>query len=233
MIDATINSAAAAFVAGLVTSVHCVGMCGPVACLSGIGSGGSASAILYHGGRLASYTVIGAAAGRIGEAPLEAVFTTPAVVLPWFLVLVLAAVGLGIEKVLPRPPMLSRWVFRGRMRISSLPVPVRGVALGLMTPLFPCAPLYTMFGIALVSGSAMAGAEFTAAFVLGTVPLLWIGQQPMQWLGGRLSPKHLTHLYRLMALATAAILAFRLRGTLWFYETASAAAVPCPLCLDK
>lgn len=229
MIDAAVNSAAAAFVAGLATSVHCVGMCGPVACLAGVGESGIRSTVLYHGGRIFSYAIVGALAGLIGRAPLEAFIDSPAIVLPWFLVIVLAAVGLGIDKAIPKPRSFSRWYFRGRLSIGKLPPATRGAMLGFLTPLFPCAPLYVMFGIALVSGSAIAGAEFTAAFALGTIPLLFLAQQPMRWLGGRLAPNRLFVLQRGIALVTAAILAFRLRGTLWFMEGTEAAA-NCPFC---
>ena len=45
----------AALVAGLVTSVHCVGMCGPIACSIGTMKGGETrrlyAATAYHGAR--------------------------------------------------------------------------------------------------------------------------------------------------------------------------------------
>ena len=145
------------------------------------------------------------------------------------LVIVLAAIGLGIDKLVPKPAALRLWYFRGRLSIAKLPTGLRGAVFGLLTPLFPCAPLYVIFGIALASGSAIGGAEFTAAFALGTIPLLWLAQQPIRWLGGRLAPSQLLLLQRTIALFTAAIFAFRLRGTLWFYDNIDAATA-CPLC---
>jgi hypothetical protein len=50
---AVIDTSAAAFLAGLVTSVHCVGMCGPFSCSWAVkpGEGFVRNTALYHGGR--------------------------------------------------------------------------------------------------------------------------------------------------------------------------------------
>ncbi|HRI82324.1 MAG TPA: sulfite exporter TauE/SafE family protein, partial [Opitutaceae bacterium] len=65
---AAVNSPAAAFVAGLVTSLHCAGMCGPLACalLPMRGAPGQPAAdaatvsSAYQLSRLAGYTALGA-----------------------------------------------------------------------------------------------------------------------------------------------------------------------------
>src|SRR3954467_11374619 len=71
---AAINSPAAAFVAGLVTSLHCAGMCGPLACsLAPVQATPADSAVIssvYHVARLAGYGVLGGLAGGLGRAPL-------------------------------------------------------------------------------------------------------------------------------------------------------------------
>ena len=60
----------AALVAGLATSLHCAGMCGPIAC--GLGTLAKSegerltAASLYHGTRLVSYGIIGAVCGALG-----------------------------------------------------------------------------------------------------------------------------------------------------------------------
>ena len=84
-----------------------------------------------------------------------------------------------------------------------------------------------MIGLAAVSGSAAAGAEFTAAFALGTIPLLWLSHQPLAHWRQRLTPQALFRLRGGIALLSAAIIAWRLQGTLPFNETTT---VSCPLC---
>ena len=169
---AVINTSAGAFAAGLATGVHCAGMCGPLACLAAggresgrwsraFGTGG------YHFGRLFSYALIGALAGWMGRPALEAFSSSPARVLPWGLALALVAIGIGLDKKIPRPAGVGRWLFKAKLALGRRTPAVGGTLLGIATPLLPCAPLYIIFGLALVSGSAAAGAEFTAAFALG------------------------------------------------------------------
>ena len=59
---AAVNSPAAAFVAGLVTSLHCAGMCGPLACalmpVRGDAADAQTVSTTYHVTRLASYAAL-------------------------------------------------------------------------------------------------------------------------------------------------------------------------------
>lgn len=181
----------------------------------------------YHGARLFSYGLIGALCGSLGQQPLKWFFDSPAALLPWVLVLVFLIFGFGLEKKLPRPPVLLKWTAKLRFRLGKLS-PVRsGLALGLLTPLLPCGPLYLLFGAALLSGSAIRGAEFSLAFGLGTVPLLWIAQQQLRRLGKRFN---LVTIQRSLAILSACLLAFRLWGTLPFVETAPEKKSDLPSC---
>ena len=85
--------------------------------------------------------------------------------------------------------------------------------MGLLTPLLPCGPLYLLFGAALLTGSAAKGAEFTLAFGLGTVPLLWLVQHQFHRMRARLTPRMMGVTRRSLALLTAALLAWRLQDT--------------------
>ena len=86
--------------------------------------------------------------------------------------------------------------------------------LGLATPLLPCGPLYFLISLALLSGSALHGAETLLAFGLGTVPLLWLAQTNYHWLRLRLGPVWLARAQTTLALLVATVLVWRLRGTL-------------------
>ena len=167
----------------------------------------------YHGTRLAAYGTIGAICGAIGKQPLQWIFDSPAVLLPWVLVVVFLIFGFGLDKKLPRPPVLMKWTTKMRFGLGKLS-PVRGgFALGALTPLLPCGPLYLLFGAALLSGSAIRGAEFALAFGLGTVPLLWLAQQQLKYLKKRVKPTTLVRVQRSIAIAAACVMAFRLWGT--------------------
>lgn len=208
----------AALVLGLATSLHCVGMCGPLAC--GIGSLAKSegerltAASLYHGTRLLSYGIIGAICGAIGQQPLKRFFDSPAVLLPWVLVLVLLIMAFNLDKKVPRPAILTRLTTRARFKAGKFSAYGGASAMGLLTPFLPCGPLYLVFAAALLTGSAAKGAEFTVAFGLGTVPLLWLAQHQFHRIRNKLTPPAMNRLRRGLALVTALMLAWRLHDTI-------------------
>lgn len=217
---ASVNTPAAAFVAGLVTSLHCAGMCGPIACLLGSkpGERSDASTVYatYHGARLAGYALLGAAAGGLGAAP-AAWFDAPlARMLPWVMVLYFVGVALKLGDRLPRLALMGRvqmalrgWV-RGRSGVQVAAV------MGAATPLLPCGPLYFLVAMAAFAGSAIGGAELLLAFGLGTVPLLWAAQANIGWLRARMTPRALGRARAALALVAAGVIAWRLRGDFGF-----------------
>lgn len=226
-----------ALLIGLATSLHCAGMCGPIAC--GLGtlakSEGErlAAASLYHGARMVSYGIIGAICGSIGKQPLERFFHSPAVLLPWIMVLALLLMATGLDQKIPRPRFLNRLTARARFKASRYSAHGAATTMGLLTPFLPCGPLYAIFGLALLSGSAARGAEFTLAFGLGTVPLLWLAQHQFHRIRLRLTPLVLRRVKRGLALVTALMLVWRLHGTIppaWYGTEPSPAEKELPSC---
>lgn len=217
---AAVNTPAAAFVAGLVTSLHCAGMCGPLACLLGSGAPRGERVDLslvhsaYHGSRLAAYAVLGAVAGAVGAAP-AAFFDTPLVrALPWVLVVYFVFVALKLGHRLPRLALLGRVQLAVRGWVRGRPATQVAAAMGAATPLLPCGPLYFLIAMAAFAGSAARGAELLLAFGLGTVPLLWLVQANLGWLRGRLGPVALGRARTGLAFVAALVLLWRLRGDL-------------------
>lgn len=217
---AAVNSPAAAFIAGLVTSLHCAGMCGPLACslMPVRGDRGDPQTVstVYHVARLTGYAVLGALAGGLGRAPLTWVSQSALRWLPWVLVIFFVALALRWDRHLPKFAVLGRltlklqsWL-RCRSRVEA------AAALGFATPLLPCGPLYFLVALALISGSALRGVEFMLAFGLGTVPLLWLAQTQFHWVRQRISPLGLGRMRMALALTTAAVIGWRLRATLGF-----------------
>lgn len=215
MLDTTtITSTSAAFVAGLVTSIHCVGMCGPLACAFGKGpadaNGRYASLAVYHSTRILSYGLIGALAGLIGQAPLSWFHESAAHYLPWVLVVFFLLIAFGVENRIPKPAFVSRWLFRIRLRTSKMNRYTSASILGLATPAMPCGPLYLVFAVAMTTGSALRGFEFLTAFALGTLPLLGAFHAGVIGFRERLNPVWMNRLQRGLALLVAVIFALRL-----------------------
>jgi len=217
---ASIDSVTTAFAAGLITSLHCVGMCGPLACavvpLRGDRADAQIVSTIYHVTRLAGYSVLGALFGALGRLPMDWMGSGVVRCLPWLLVAFFVAVAFRWDRYLPRVPLLGSVYLHvhgwGRARSPG----VAAAVLGLATPLIPCGPLYFLLTLAMLAGSALRGVEFMLAFGLGTVPLLWLLQVNFSWISPRLPTHWLGRLQKVLALAAALAIAWRLRGTLGF-----------------
>jgi uncharacterized protein len=220
---AAITGPGTAFLAGLVTSLHCAGMCGPLACAIMPAPHERADAhtvsTVYHLSRLAGYGVLGALAGGLGRWPLLLLSDSVLRYLPWLFVLFFVAVAVRFDQRLPKLSLLGRaysWLL-GRLRGQGGHSRLRSAAtLGLATPLLPCGPLYFLLSLAMLSGSALRGAETLLAFGLGTVPLLWFAQANFHWVRFKLGPVWLARAQTAIALAAALIISWRLRSTLGF-----------------
>jgi hypothetical protein len=79
-----------------------------------------------------------------------------------------------------------------------------------------------VFGVALLSGSPAKGAEFTLAFGLGTVPLLWIAQHQFHKLRARIKPLTMQRMQRGLAFVAALMIAWRLHDTIPFLKPETA-----------
>lgn len=189
-VDATIGYGAL-FVVGLLTSVHCVAMCGGLSLSQSlsrlpIGPGGSSGAsseghlarlgpgLLYSGGRIISYTLVGGIVGAIGSAfsfsPTAKGLIMAAAGL---LMLLLGLKMLGILRFPSFAPRLIPTAFRAGAGRARSAVGGKGpFAVGLLNGLMPCGPLQTMQLYALGTGSPLAGALSMLVFSLGTTPLM-------------------------------------------------------------
>ncbi|MFA6289410.1 MAG: sulfite exporter TauE/SafE family protein [Opitutaceae bacterium] len=217
---AGITTPAAAFVAGLVTSLHCAGMCGPIACMLAPARDDRADphvvATVYHVARVASYALIGAIAGAAGGAPMALLGSSASRVLPWALVVFLLLVAFRVDKRLPKPAFFLRMQWRLRQALQGRSRLRVAAVMGAATPLLPCGPLYFLIALAAMSGSAVRGVEFMLAFGFGTVPLLWLMQSNYGLLSARFSPVWLARFQAGLALAAALMMVWRLRGSLGF-----------------
>jgi len=235
-----INTTAAAFVFGLITSLHCVLMCGPLLCaLVPMNTSNRrlyVSAGLYQLFRVVSYTAIGALLGGLGGRMQSFINSDTAHIFPWVLVGVLFFIGLGLEKLFPQPKFVGKLVSQAQRRFMPNNVYARYAFTGALTPLLPCGPLYMIFGVCLLAGSFQEGASFMFAFGLGTVPLLVLVHLQFtviskRWLQGRMH-----WVRRGVALVTAMFLTVRLCSGVTVEpntgadEAAQKTTEQCPMC---
>lgn len=221
------------FAAGLLTSLHCVIMCGGLAvsqCVSRNSSScprrmeGVIPSSMYNGGRVISYSATGAIAGALGST-LNFSPTTKGIIMI-IAGLIMAVMGLkisGLLDSLPRLP-LPAFLIKDRNIRAGKATPL---VVGLLSGLIPCAPLQAMQLYALGSGSAFSGAVAMGVFSLGTVPLMFfIGS-----LSTILSKRFTVRMFRVsgaFVIILAVIMTMRginLTGTPLLAKTASGYAV--------
>jgi len=162
------------FVVGLISSIHCVGMCGGIMLSQSISKEGAQSklesikpALLYNGGRVISYTILGGVIGALGSVlslSLKMKATMQLFAGLFMIIMGLNMFGLSwFRKIHIKLP----WSTCSVKQKSKMPFVV-----GLLNGLMPCGPLQTMQLFALGTGSSLKGAASMFFFAIGTVPLM-------------------------------------------------------------
>lgn len=172
------------FVIGLVTSVHCVAMCGGINLSQCIPRSGEAvsqkgrfSALrptfLYNLGRVVSYTAVGFLVGALGSVvtfsnTLQGVLKLVAGVFMIIMGINMLGIFPWLRRLNPRMPrMFARKIDKEKSKNSS------PLIVGLLNGLMPCGPLQAMQIYALSTGNPFSGALSMFLFSLGTVPLMF------------------------------------------------------------
>ncbi len=187
--------AGAALVAGLLGSVHCAGMCGPLAvagCSKGRGIEGAPG---YFAGRFVAYATLGAVVGHLGRHAFCILPMNAAHAIAVALTAVPAAAR-GVSLLARKAPsefVPLRKKPRSRILTTLAAVlPRRGLGLGLATGILPCGLLFTAFAMAAATASPMLGATSMAAFAIGSAPGLLVplvGRGVAERLKIRIPPK--------------------------------------------
>jgi sulfite exporter TauE/SafE len=175
------------FVASLVGSLHCIGMCGPfVAFYSGADSSGGARRLLSHaaysGGRLLTYAVFGVAAGAVGAAldvagslaglQRIAAILAGITMIAWGILALLQIRGVRIFRHGSGDGRIARSLRRGFSLVSDKPPMIRAAVVGLLSGFLPCGWLWAFVVTAAGTGNWAKGALVMVAFWAGTVPAL-------------------------------------------------------------
>lgn len=171
------------FVVGLLTSIHCVAMCGGInisQCVPQNPAGSTSSSkfatlrpgLLYNLGRVISYTVIGGIVGAIGSVVSFSGTAKGIVQLAAGIFMIIMGLNMlnifpWLRKFSPRmPKIFARKINEQKKSKSPLYV-------GLLNGLMPCGPLQAMQLYALSTGNPLKGALSMFLFSLGTVPLMF------------------------------------------------------------
>ncbi|EGV18612.1 sulfite exporter TauE/SafE family protein [Thiocapsa marina] len=183
---------ALAFVVGLLSAMHCIGMCG------GISGALSYSlpletrndrqrlglfVLAFNLGRIASYAAAGAVSGAFGAVLLGS-GASPWIFegVRWLAAGIMIGIGLYIGGWFPRFATIERlgmplWrrlepLGRRLLPVTTLP---RSVLFGMVWGWLPCGLVYSMLLSTPAQGGVLAGALYMALFGAGTLPILLLG----------------------------------------------------------
>lgn len=168
---------ASAFILGLFGSLHCLGMCGPIALALPAPRGASPGLrvlgrLAYNTGRTFTYAVLGVFAGLLGHVfQLGGVQRIVPVVLG----------SLLIASVFVTAEHMPRWVFntfyrpvqRGLGKLMSRKGVTGLLHIGLLNGLLPCGLVYAALAAAATREGPAGGALYMALFGLGTLPMMF------------------------------------------------------------
>ena len=168
---------------GLASSLHCAGMCGAIASsllMTFDPDAGPAARLRTHftaqSGRMLVYALGGAILGGAGAAFYGAFDHEAAyLALRWAAAVALGWIGLSVAGFAPSLAGIDRLTSPITLRLDQM----RGHAgatgggafvSGLIWGFLPCGMVYGALFYAMLSGSALGGAEVMAGFALGTLP---------------------------------------------------------------
>ena len=171
------NNLPLAFLMGLLGSLHCAVMCGPLMLSLPLQNTSLLKSALqliwYQLGRILIYTLLGVLVGWIGNsftvfANQEILSLTIGVLLVIFTILQLSGRQLksinNLQQKMITPLSKLMGKFYG--------LPIWGFFAGLLNGLLPCGMVYLALATALNTASLQGGANFMFLFGLGTMPLM-------------------------------------------------------------
>jgi uncharacterized protein len=164
-----------AFLLGLVGSLHCAGMCGPLALALPAAGDTTPTYVLgrvvYNAGRIITYCLLGIVIGLAGYTLLMAGLQR------WVSIALGVALLVGLfasrRLALARPVTSVVNLLKSGMSRLLRRRSLAGLGLlGLLNGLLPCGLVYVACAGAAATGGVLAGATYMAAFGIGTVPMM-------------------------------------------------------------
>ncbi len=164
---------------GLLGSLHCVGMCGPIACAVPLGEQSRwiafRSLLLYNLGRMISYIALGVLIGLLGQGLFLAGMQKWLSVGIGAVLLFIAVFSIPVERRLLQSPLTGRFYLYLKKQLARLLKndDWGGLRVGVLNGFLPCGLVYMAILGALGAGSLGGGMLYMSLFGLGTVPLMF------------------------------------------------------------
>lgn len=168
-----------AFVLGLAGSLHCIGMCGPLALSLPVSHNNGMSRVtgglLYNSGRVLSYAMMGLLFGSLGSLILVTKWQSGLSIALGIIILLYLFIPkkyfhFSTNSIFGKPFMLLRQQL-GKLfqsgKMSSL------FFIGVLNGFLPCGLVYLALTSSVISANAWSGAMFMLFFGLGTFPMMF------------------------------------------------------------
>lgn len=165
---------------GLTSSLHCIGMCGPIAFSLGIDPRNkwnfAAKNITYQLGRVSTYSILGMILGIVGKSISFAGWQQPLSIFIGVLMIIMAILPKNLSSsnfgYVPFAKFMLHLkrhlgTYMRKKNYSSLYIT------GLLNGLLPCGAVYAALTGSIAMGSIVGGAAFMFSFGLGTIPLMF------------------------------------------------------------
>jgi uncharacterized protein len=164
-----------AFLLGLVGSLHCAGMCGPIALAIPSGAGSRSrffqGRLAYNFGRIATYCLLGCLFGLVGESFALMGWQRWLSLLAGLLMLgtLLISSRLSFAGRLAKPITVVKILLARLLRQFTL---TATFSLGLLNGFLPCGLVYAACAGAMATNDFFSGVIYMAAFGFGTIPMM-------------------------------------------------------------
>jgi len=168
-----------ALLIGLAGSLHCVGMCGPIALAISPSEGSRPKQvfglILYNLGRSLTYGLIGIVAGLAGRSVQLAGYQQGVSIILGVLLLLAIILPSRFGALLTGTKIHARLTFHlsklwGRLTGQNSPRSL--LAIGILNGFLPCGLVYVALAGAITTGGGLSGGLYMITFGLGTLPVL-------------------------------------------------------------
>lgn len=176
-----------AFFTGLFGSIHCVGMCGPLAfAIPNFRKHRWLilfDKLVYNIGRTLTYTVLGLIIGLIGQ-QLWIAGVQQSLSIATGVLIILAALSRIFNISLGRGKWATRMVQPFNKLISyALKHKSGHLMIGILNGLLPCGFVYLALAGALNTGNSLSAAQYMLFFGLGTMPLMFVAMVSTSFAG--------------------------------------------------
>ena len=219
-----------AFTIGIIGSLHCLGMCGPIAMAMPYQAKSkwltALNIMQYHLGRVITYAILGGIIGLVGRGIFLAGMQRSFSIGAGILLLVMAVFSLRVSSNLVSIPVVNRIFFWIKSTMGHLLKDKSAssiLLIGMLNGLLPCGLVYMAIVGAVSTGDVVRGMGYMALFGLGTVPMVFVASIAGTFAGLRLR-NTLRKLVPVFLLAFAVLLIMRglnfdLPANFSFWET--------------